>query len=229
MKKNVIKGSIAIAGVAAILTVGGVMAYFTDTDAQVNKFTVGKIDVELNEPEWDEQPDRDGNGVPDGAENLTPNKTITKDPVITNTGINEAYVFATVQVPCENIVTANENGTRNPAALTDLYSYNTNPGWIKMGKVDVKEGGKTAAHKYLYAYASAEACTILEANKATNPIFSQIKTVNAIEGQGLEQMMYEMPIEVYGIQISDLNGGKTSPTEVWKVYANQNSIQETYQ
>ena len=37
-----------------------------------------------------------------------------------------------------------------------------------------------------------------------------------------------MPIEVFAIQTSDLNGGKTSPADVWKVYSNQNSITEQF-
>ena len=51
MKKNMIKGSIAVLGLTAVLTTGGLIAYFTDTDAQTNTFTVGKIEVDLTEPE----------------------------------------------------------------------------------------------------------------------------------------------------------------------------------
>ena len=35
----------------AILAVGGTLAYFTDTDAKVNTFTVGNIDIELVQEE----------------------------------------------------------------------------------------------------------------------------------------------------------------------------------
>ena len=104
MKKNMIKGSIVGFGLAAILTTGGLMAYFTDSDTQTNTFTVGKVTVDLQEPEWDKYPDTDKDGVPDEAEDMTPNKTIKKDPTITNTGINDQFVFATVQVPCRNII-----------------------------------------------------------------------------------------------------------------------------
>lgn len=229
MKKNMIKGSIAVLGLTAILTTGGLMAYFTDTDTQTNKFTVGKVEVDLHEPEWDKQPDSDKDGVPDPAEDMTPNKTIVKDPTVTNTGINDQFVFVTVQVPCRNIMTANPDGTRNPAALRDLYLYTVNPGWVKLGTYDVRDSSGVAAHKYLYAYASNNACTPLEANKSTNPVFSKITTVNAIEGQGLEQQLFEMPIEAFAIQTSDLNGGKTAPADVWQVYSNQNSITEKFE
>ena len=228
MKKNMIKGSIVGFGLAAILTTGGLMAYFTDSDTQTNTFTVGKVTVDLQEPEWDKYPDTDKDGVPDEAEDMTPNKTIKKDPTITNTGINDQFVFATVQVPCRNIIAVNPDGTRKPAAMTDLYSYTTNPGWVKMGTYEVRDGSGVTAHRYLYAFAENNTCTALEANRSTNPIFSQVTSVNAVEGQGLENERFEIPIQVYAIQTSDLNGGKTSPADVWKVYTNQNSITEQF-
>ena len=228
MKKNMIKGSIAVLGLTAVLTTGGLIAYFTDTDAQTNTFTVGKIEVDLTEPEWNKYPDTDKDGIPDPAEDMTPNKTIKKDPTITNTGVNDQFVFATVQVPCKNIIAVDPDGTRKPAALTDLYSYTTNPGWVKLGTYEVRDGSGVTAHKYLYTFAENKTCTALEAEKSTNPIFSKITSVNAVEGQGLEEQQFEMPIEVFAIQTSDLNGGKTSPADVWKVYSNQNSITEQF-
>lgn len=228
MKKRIIKGTIAALGITAILTTGGLLAYFTDTDDQTNKFVVGKITVDLHEPEWEKYPDVDNDGVPDPAEDMTPMKTIKKDPTVTNTGINDQFVFTTVQVPCRNIIAANPDGTRKPQALTDLYSYTVNPDWIKLGTYDVRDGSGIVAHKYLYAYARNNVCTPLEANKSTNPIFSEITFVNVVEGQRLEEELFEMPIEVYAIQTSDLDGGKTAPLDVWRVYSNQNSITEQF-
>lgn len=228
MKKKAIKGLAVVLGLSAIMTVGGMSAYFTDKDQQTNVFTTGKIDIDLTEPEWDKYPDQDNNNVPDPAEDLTPNKTIKKDPMITNVGINDAFVFATVEVPCKNIITANADGTRKPAALVDLYSYTVNPGWVKMGTYDVRDGSGVIAHRYLYAYAAGNVCTAVEAGKATTSIFSNITTVNAIEGQGLEEQKFQMPIKAYGIQVSDLNGGKTAPADVWSIFAKQNSIAEEY-
>lgn len=228
MKKKMLKGTIAGLGLAAILTTGGLLAYFTDTDSQTNKFVVGKITVDLHEPEWEKYPDADKDGVPDPAEDMTPNKTIKKDPTVTNTGINDQFIFVTIQVPCRSIIAANADGTRKPEALTDLYSYTVNQNWTKLGTYDVRDGYGVVAHKYLYAFAKENACTALEANKSTNPVFSEVTFVNAIEGQGLEEESFEMPIEVYAIQTSDLDGGKTAPMDVWKVYSNQNSIAEQF-
>lgn len=65
---------------------GGTLAFFTDRDAETNIFTVGNVDIDLNED------------FEQGAE-LVPGKDIEKKPVITNAGNNDAYVWMTAAVP----------------------------------------------------------------------------------------------------------------------------------
>ncbi len=48
MKKKILSLSLALA-MAAIAVVGGTMAYFTDTDAETNTFTVGNVSIDLIE------------------------------------------------------------------------------------------------------------------------------------------------------------------------------------
>ena len=112
------------------------------------------MEIELEEPEWEKKPDEDEDGVPDEAEDLVPVQTVTKDPQITNTGTNDAFVFAVVQVPCRNIVTANTDGTKNPQAVTDLFSWRPGNAWTSLGMCEVTgEDNAVTARKYLYAYA----------------------------------------------------------------------------
>ena len=78
----------AIALIVAILAVGiigGSLAYFTDTtQAEVNTFTVGKVDINLTEPEWKENEDH----------TLMPGHVFAKDPTITVAqDSQDAYVF----------------------------------------------------------------------------------------------------------------------------------------
>ena len=47
-KKTILVAAIAVMLVAA-LVVGGTLAYFTDTEAAKNSFTVGNVDIELLE------------------------------------------------------------------------------------------------------------------------------------------------------------------------------------
>ena len=67
----------------AILAIGGSLAYFTDTtDAKVNAFTVGNVNIDLTEPSWD------------GDATLMPGVTYAKDPTITvDEKSQDCYVF----------------------------------------------------------------------------------------------------------------------------------------
>lgn len=229
--KKIWMGSAAAAVLAAVMTAGGIMAYFTDTEEKVNHFTVGSVEITLEEPKWDEKPDEDGDGVPDEAEDLLPVQTVTKDPQITNTGTNDAFVFAVVQVPCRNIVTANTDGTKNPQAMTDLFSYRPGNAWTSLGMYEVTgEDGTVTAHKYLYAYAPlGENCTVVKPGETTQPLFESVTFVNAVEGQGLENAAFDLEISAYGIQTTDLDGGRETPAQVWGILSNQKELPETYQ
>ena len=167
MKNNTWKKYMGITAITAVLLVGSVSAYFTDQDEKTNTFTVGKVTIDLEEPEWDKKPDENGNDIPDEAENMTPNQTIEKDPQVKNTGTNDAFVYMTVEVPCKKIVTVNNDGTRNPEAVRELYTYQTDSSWKLLGSVDVTdETGEKTAVKHLYAYAGAQGtCTVVKPQK----------------------------------------------------------------
>ena len=68
------------------LATGGTLAYLTDRDSAANVFTIGNVDIDLNE-DFDQ-----------GAE-LIPGVDIEKEATITNTGKNDAWVWATVAIP----------------------------------------------------------------------------------------------------------------------------------
>ena len=91
-----IKNGLFIAIVAGSLCIGGTMAYLTDREETVNEFTVGKIDIQLLEPHW----------KPEENKNLVPTQEILKDPQIKNTGQNDAFVYLEVTVPVRNVITA---------------------------------------------------------------------------------------------------------------------------
>ena len=64
-KQHIWRVWIAAGTVLAVSTVGSLMAYFTDTQEKVNHFTVGKLQIELQEPEWEKKADQDKNNIPD--------------------------------------------------------------------------------------------------------------------------------------------------------------------
>lgn len=208
MNKKVKNIAVASA-MAGVLALGGIGAYFTDSDSASNEFTVGKISLDLTEPNWN----------PDNGKDITPNKEISKDPTVTNDGVNSEFVFLTVSVPYENIITANDDGTINTATDTELYSYTVNNGWTEIGTAKKDEAKKTITHTYVYG--DANACTELAKGVATPTLFDSVKFVNAVEGQGLETSTYNIDINAYGIQTTDINGGKTAPSDVWSVLSTQ--------
>jgi len=89
----------------AILGFGGTLAYLTDTDHQVNTFTTGHVDLELDESEITTGEDGEYTGV---TENRTsdsqtykvfPADVVTKDPRMTlSTESEDAYMAAKMVV-----------------------------------------------------------------------------------------------------------------------------------
>lgn len=104
MKKRKILALCLIVCLLATAVVGGTLAYFTDTDEQVNTFTAGKVDITLDEAVVE----KDGNGnlvatndrtTDNQTYRLYPAQTVTKDPTITVAADSEqAYVAAVVTV-----------------------------------------------------------------------------------------------------------------------------------
>ena len=147
--------------------------------------TFCNVTIELEEPIWENYPDDNVNKIPDEAERMTLNQTIIKDPQVKNTGNNDAFIYMTVEVPCRQIFSVNNDGTRNPLAMRELYNYQVDNSWELLGTVDVSdESGKKVAVKHLYAYAGAQgSCTVVKPQETTKPLFNQVTFINAMEGQ----------------------------------------------
>lgn len=88
MKKKILALCLVVVLVATAIT-GVTLAYFTDvTDTATNTFTVGNVDIELDEPNWN--PKENGNNIMPGAE-------FPKDPTITVAADSEdCYMFLDV-------------------------------------------------------------------------------------------------------------------------------------
>ena len=84
MKKKLVTGAL-LAAFGAVAVTGGTLAYFTDTDAKDNTFTVGNVDITLTEPNWDAEGSTD-------APEVYPGEALKKDPTVTNDGANPCFV-----------------------------------------------------------------------------------------------------------------------------------------
>lgn len=85
MNKKKILALCLIVCLLATAVVGGTLAYFTDSDEATNTFTVGNVDIDLTEPNWD------ATGKAE-AEDVYPGEALAKDPTVTNIGKNPCFV-----------------------------------------------------------------------------------------------------------------------------------------
>ena len=207
MKKNMMKWLLA-AAVIVSLCIGGTIAYLTDYDVAANEFTIGKVDIELQEPNW----------KPENYTRILPTQEITKDPVVKNTGKNDAYVYLEVSVPVQKLVTADASGFRKPAADTELFSYTASNDWFLMQNY-LKDGKQVR----IYAYSK-----ILKPGETSTALFTKMTFANVIEGQ-IDGKTFNVPVRAYAIQTTNTGGGLESVTEqavnAFKSYLNQNKGQ----
>ena len=93
-KKKILVLALTVA-MAAILVVGGSLAYLTDTKTADNTFTMGDVKITLDETNVN---DPEGDRVTSNEYEVYPGAVVTKDPIVHNVGKNGAYIRATVNV-----------------------------------------------------------------------------------------------------------------------------------
>ena len=94
MKKKILALSMCIA-LAAIAIVGASLAYFTDTKTAKNTFTMGNVQIKLDEANIN---DLEGDRVTSNEYNVYPGLVVDKAPTVHNTGKNGAWVRAIVTI-----------------------------------------------------------------------------------------------------------------------------------
>lgn len=208
MKKNTVK-IMTLAGILCLASVGGVSAYLTDYEKVSNEFTVGKVDIELKEPEW----------KPEENKKIEPSKVIHKDPQITNTGTNDAFVYMEVSIPMANVEATAENGERLGKKVQELFYFEAKDNWMQLS-VQNTESRRT----YTYAYKK-----ILKPQETSEALFDTVKFLNLIEGQ-LDGQTFEIPVRAYAIQTSYTGGSSDNLSEqikaAYEKYVNQNKNQD---
>lgn len=94
MKKRNFLSMLLALSLVGVIMVGASLAYLTDrTEDVVNTFTVGNVKISLTEPHWE----------PEKGQDLEPGAVVPKDPIVTNTGKNNAYVMVEVDGMAEMI------------------------------------------------------------------------------------------------------------------------------
>ncbi|HJC15943.1 MAG TPA: SipW-dependent-type signal peptide-containing protein [Candidatus Fusicatenibacter intestinigallinarum] len=214
MKKRRTAAMIGAGILCTLLTVGSTVAYLTDKDEVVNQFTVGRVEIEGKEPSY--TPDPGGK-----TEDIVPTEVIPKDPQITNTGKNDAYVYVDVSIPIAKVITVDAQGKRlngGSAAETELFTMNeVSSRWTLMYQ-------KRTGDSMIYTYSYNE---ILAPQKTTLPLFQSVTFANIVEGQ-LEEKQLEVPVNFYAIQALNTGEGTNvvqQAADAWLKYVNQNDGQ----
>lgn len=116
----------AAVSLGALMTVGGTLAWFTDSETATNTVTTGYVDVKIVEhkPENNDKYgytytlEEDNTGIQ--YSDITPGVEIEKDPTIVYTGSVPGYVRYKVEVE-------DENGTANDLIHSLQFMKNGNP------------------------------------------------------------------------------------------------------
>ena len=228
--------SLATLGILGSLAVGGTMAYLTDTEGAANTFTVGKVQIDLEESHYP------GNGSED-VKNLVSNQEVAKDPIIENTGINDAIVFLTVEVPNDNITVVKADGSKGTKTLTDLFWFKSstdkqgsfknswNSSWLELTDKEVAATDTAKTHKYVFAYKSK----VAKGDKTT-ALFDKIQLKNILEGE-IDASIQNIVVNAYAIQAAEvLEGESTDLTDtldaatlgkIYDIYFKQNGAATT--
>lgn len=117
MKKKITLIITCVTLVAAI-AVGGTLAWFTDKAEVTNTVTFGNVDISLTEPAFDELTSNDRY-----LDNVLPGDEIGKDPTITNTGANDAWIRAKITTTLPVGATAPTDG------IDTIYNIDTTK-WV---------------------------------------------------------------------------------------------------
>ena len=210
------KKSIAVAIVLLlVLVIGGMLAYFTDTDTETNVFVLGEdVKIDLIETNFDSALASSG---------IHPGTTVKKDPQIENESTStDAYVFAEVIVPCYASTGSTVDTplfTLNDAsgnALGTTVNSAGNTGWTLISVSAIDTTAKTI--KYVYAWGTSSAMTTLTATSTTTtPVFSSVTLAPTLtSAQKSTAGTTNIVVNAYGIQTDGLS--VTTPTAIFALF-----------
>ena len=177
------------------LSVAGTVAYLTDRDAKTNVFTVGNVDISLNE------------AFGQGAA-LVPGVEINKVPTITNNGPTDAWVWMTFSIPSalDNFVQGTEQGSSE-----NIIHWNplgaTTEGYVNQDRV-----AKAIQQGLLPNDITADDIT---AAKKTWNVFNSLGDGKNVYQETIDNVSYNTYVLLYN---KALTKGETTLPSLFKVY-----------
>ncbi len=217
-------------------SVAGTMAYLTSqSETVVNTFTMGNVDITLDETHVDEYGnpvDAEGNPIEEGEEavrlpegnkyKMIPGHTYTKDPTITVAAESEAsYVRMLVAVKCYDVLQEMYEGEFLPQYFVEGWDPEV---WVSTQVVDVSDDGKVAIYEFRYfetvdgfdaeGNAADEVLPALFTN-FTVPGEFDAADLEALEG--FEIAVVGHAIQAMGFEAAE-DGTKTAEDAAWEAF-----------
>ena len=179
-----------------VISVTGTLAYLTDRDSAVNTFTVGQVDITLDEAKvnTDGTPVKGAERVQENEYHLIPGQTYTKDPMITvKAGSAKSYVRMMV--------------TLNNKEVDDRSGQNTTPAGFTFELFD-KEGELLAESDETSAAGETGIKLVYDAKDAGKTFIYTLKENNS--GQTIDGMTYDDKEYVLMVLVKDNRDGTIS-------------------
>lgn len=184
MKKKIISLCL-VAALAVVAIAGTSLAYFTDKDAKTNTFTLGKVDIELNEKKWEE---------PIAA---VPDVEYAKDPVVTNIGENDAWIRVDVTLSDAAAFTA-AAAKHQITDLATIFAEHDETKWTLAGEPVYNNENDTLTYSYYYN-------TVLAVDESTDALFTSVTIPAEFDNEDMEAIGENFTIDVtaHAIQTAD--------------------------
>ena len=148
----------------------GSIAYFTSRDIEDTIFTIGEVDIQVIEPSWDP-----------GIEHIiAPLASYDKDPLVVNTGSNDAYVRMHVRISDYDVFAKQGYNPMDMVSIDDR--------WVIQGTPKIMDNTIT----YTYAYTQ-----ILEVGNQTKPLFNKVTMPDFVNAEITDQMDNEFDIDIH--------------------------------
>lgn len=210
------KSKILILFLCAVLLVAasvlGTLAYLTSRDSVVNTFTVGQVDITLDETKVtpDGQPVDGADRVKENNYHLVPGMTYVKDPTMTVTkGSEESYVRLLVTINCYDKLTDIFGDPFLPQYFVSGWDAKT---WISTEVIDVDTEANTATYEFRYKETvkpSADTDLVLDA------LFDSITVPGSMSGDELEDIAnLEITVVGHAIQAATF----ADADEAWEAF-----------
>ena len=202
---------VACALLLVAASVFGTMAYLTSTDTVTNTFTVGKVNITLDEAKvnTDGMPVTPAERVKKNSYKLLPGHTYTKDPTVTvKAGSESSYVKMTVTF--SNAKELDAIFAPTGADLISIFKGYDSTEWIAKGNTK-----DTTANARTYEFWYKDAVGAPTADVALDALFDSITVPGTITGEQLATIAdMTITVNAYAIQAD----GFANATAAWEAF-----------